>query len=54
MYVLQNLATFFALFGLAVAVYAYTYSGLKQETFLEEIDEELATELAEKTEENSR
>ncbi|VDK84024.1 unnamed protein product [Litomosoides sigmodontis] len=45
----KNLAAFFVLFGLAAAVYAFTYSGLKQETFLEEIDEELATELAEKT-----
>ncbi|VDK69371.1 unnamed protein product [Onchocerca ochengi] len=48
----KNLATFLVLFGLAVAVYTYTYSGLKQETFLEEIDEELATELAEKTKKN--
>ncbi|VDO26522.1 unnamed protein product, partial [Onchocerca flexuosa] len=48
----KNLTTFLVLFGLAVAVYTYTYSGLKQETFLEEIDEELATELAGKTKEN--
>ncbi|MCP9262722.1 hypothetical protein DINM_006076 [Dirofilaria immitis] len=48
----KNLTTFIVLFGLAVAVYAYTYSGLKQETFLEEIDEELETELAEKAKEN--
>ncbi|CAG9537921.1 unnamed protein product, partial [Cercopithifilaria johnstoni] len=44
----KNLATFLVLFGLAIGVYMYTYKGLKQETFLEEIDEELATELAEK------
>ncbi|KAK6108284.1 Coiled-coil domain-containing protein 56 family protein [Brugia pahangi] len=48
----KNLATFFVLFGLAVGVYAYTYTGLKQETFLEEIDEELAMELAGKTKED--
>ncbi|VBB31573.1 unnamed protein product [Acanthocheilonema viteae] len=48
----KNLATFFVLFGLAAGVYLYTYSGLKQETFLEEIDEELATELAEKAKKN--
>uniref|UniRef100_A0A915PXE2 Protein kinase domain-containing protein n=1 Tax=Setaria digitata TaxID=48799 RepID=A0A915PXE2_9BILA len=48
----KNLATFLVLFGLAVGVYSYTYTGLKQETFLEEIDEELAAELAEKQKEN--
>ncbi|EFO22623.1 hypothetical protein LOAG_05860 [Loa loa] len=48
----KNLATFFVLFGLAMGVYTYTYSGLKQETFLEEIDKEVATELAEKTKED--
>lgn len=42
------MATFVVLFGLAAAVYAYTYHGLKQETFLEEIDEEVAEESAKK------
>lgn len=37
------------LLALALGVYAYSYGGLKQETFLEEIDEEVTTKLAEKT-----
>ncbi|VDN08412.1 unnamed protein product [Thelazia callipaeda] len=45
----KNLAAFIILLSFAVGIYMYTYSGLKQETFLEEIDEELAAELAEKS-----
>lgn len=45
---LQNLATFVILFGLAAGIYIYTFYGLKQETFLEEIDEEVTAEIAER------
>uniref|UniRef100_A0AC35TIJ0 Cytochrome c oxidase assembly factor 3 n=1 Tax=Rhabditophanes sp. KR3021 TaxID=114890 RepID=A0AC35TIJ0_9BILA len=42
----KNMATMAVLLGVVVSIYFYTIYAVKQETFLEEIDEEVAIEKA--------
>lgn len=44
----QNIAGFIVLISVVVGIYYYTVHAVKQETFLEEIDEEVAAEKGEK------
>lgn len=45
--ILQSMRTFAFLGVLAISIYVYTIKAVKQETFLEEIDQEVAEERGE-------